>query len=445
MYKIPHPKFNLKSTKSETQTLIVLLFRYRGKLIKLSTQCFVHPCEWDQCRQRAVLQEGRNDLTALNKTLDKIAACCLDIYTAHGYGAIDAHDFKVELKRRLNKSSDNFDVVPHNTKPSTPQGLFEFIARELIEIEAAKMKKSSLKTFRTHSKILREFGEFIDPVNLFTYEDVDWQLRLRLIDWLADRKVQLAYGNKTLKVLRQFLESARRQKLHSHTDYQGKGWTVTRKKAHSQKVLFTEAELNILAALHLTGHLDKVRDICLIGAGTGQRFSDFSRYRPEQFSFSFHGVPLVSVISEKTDTLAKIPLNIFPWLIPVLEKHGYATPVMSMQKFNEGIKVLAEKAGFDDKLLVVHQYMGRKARVEKFYTEKYKLVASHLCRHSFATNLYRMGFKLSQIMPMTGHATEYQLREYIGIDGEQNAEDIGLMFMNRHQNSSNGSGILRAI
>ena len=102
---------------------------------------------------------------------------------------------------------------------------------------------------------------------------------------------------------------------------------------------------------------------------------------------------------------------------------------MSMQKFNDGIKELAELVEFKEKLLVVKQYMGRKARVEKSYIEKHKLASSHLCRRSFATNLYRMGFKLSQIMPMTGHSTESQLREYIGIDSEQNAEEIGMTFL----------------
>ena len=45
----------------------------------------------------------------------------------------------------------------------------------------------------------------------FTYEDVDWNFRLTMIDWLAERKVKLSYGNKTLDFLRRFLERARRK------------------------------------------------------------------------------------------------------------------------------------------------------------------------------------------------------------------------------------------
>ena len=113
----------------------------------------------------------------------------------------------------------------------------------------------------------------------------------------------------------------------------------------------------------------------------------------------------------------------------VLERCRYTTPTLSNQKLNDGLKELCELAKFDEKILVVKQFMGRRPRVEKSYIEKYKIISTHSCRRSFATNLYRMGYSLAQIMPMTGHATESQLRQYIGIDNEMNAEEIALQIM----------------
>jgi integrase len=209
--------------------------------------------------------------------------------------------------------------------------------------------------------------------------------------------------------------------------------------------MFSDIELEHLASMNLRGHLAKVRDICLIGAGTGQRFSDFSRYTPNNFYRTINNIPILSVISTKTDTPAKIPLNIFPWLLPVLEKHQYATPKISMQKFNDGIKVLCEKAGFDENILKVEQYMGRKARVVKSYVPKYEEVSSHICRRSFATNMYKRGYRLSQIMPMTGHSTESQLRQYIGIDNEMNAEEIGLEILQSRKGKSHSNSTLKVV
>jgi hypothetical protein len=47
-----------------------------------------------------------------------------------------------------------------------------------------------------------------------------------------------------------------------------------------------------------------------------------------------------------------------------------------------------------------------------------------------------MGYNLGQIMPMTGHATEAQLREYIGIDAEENALAIARSIRKRNLNTS---------
>jgi len=433
MSKIPVPKFNLRKPKSKSETLISLFFRYRGNRLVYSSGCSILPNEWNNELQRPIEKERREDLITINNTINSLSNICKEIYRDFEYGNISVNNFKREIDKRYKKSEDKqrFAIKPYNKSNQNRLDFFDFIQGEIEEFELANMKNNSLKTFKTHAKKLKEFGQYFNKRDLFTYEDVDWNFRLKLINWLTSQNAQLAYGNKTLKILRQFLEAARRQKLHTNTEYQGRGWTVTRKKATGQNIWFDEKELNHLASMNLTGHLEKVRDICLIGSGTGQRHSDFSKYIPEQFSVSKSGIPLLSIISEKTDTPTKLPLNIFPWLIPILEKHDYTTPKMSMQKFNDGIKTLAELAGFNDKVLVIKQYIGRKARVEKCYVEKHKLVSSHLCRRSFASNVYKMGFRLSQIMPMTGHATESQLREYIGIDNEENAEEIGLMFLNK--------------
>lgn len=159
--------------------------------------------------------------------------------------------------------------------------------------------------------------------------------------------------------------------------------------------------------------------------------SDYCRYCPDHFYRTINGAPILSIIAQKTGIPAKIPLNIFPWLTPILEDNEYASPKISIQKYNRSLKELSKKARFEEKVLVVRQYMGRKPQLEKEFVPKYDLISSHTCRRSFATNLYRMGFSLSQIMLMTGHSTETQLRTYIGIDAEENAEKISLQIQEK--------------
>ena len=359
--------------------------------------------------------ERRPDLWAIKRQLDDLDSWCQAIYIDSGYGRIKPYEFKQKLDEKSGRVSE--------VKEPDRLEFFDFVDKLLIEMEGQGLRKSSLAPYRVQATLLKNFAA---EKGRFTYEDVDWNFRLKLIDWLATKEVKISYGNKALGVLRQFMELARRKKRHNNTQYQGSGWFVPQKKASGQKVVLTPKELALLSEMNLSGFLKKVRDLFLIGAGTGQRFSDYSRFQPQHFYHTSKGVPILSLIAKKTDIPAKVPLNIFPWLLPVLEEYQYTSPKLSMQKLNEGLKVLCQKAGFDDQVLVVEQLMGRKAKVVKSYAPKYERVTSHTCRRSFATNLYRMGYTLAQIMPMTGHATEAHLRVYIGIDAEENAEEVAL-------------------
>lgn len=437
MAKLPKPKFNLRLPKAKSETLISLVFRYKGQRLVYSTGYSLHPKDWDFKAQRPVQKERRQDLFVIKRQLDDLAKYCIDIFIASDYGVISVEEFKGQLDIKTGKTSipdaSQGDQEPEKKRPT----FLEYLDIELEEMKSQGMKMSSWDSFDRHAKVIKRFAREVRP---FDYEDVDWNFRFEFIDWLAGRNIKLGYGNKTLSTLRQFLERARRKKLHSNIDYQGTGWMVPQKKAKGQMVTLSPEELQRLADLKLVGFADKVRDLFLIGAATGQRFSDYCRYTPDNFYKTINNIPILSIISQKTDTPAKIPLNIFPWLIPILEKHEYTSPKMSMQKFNVVIKDICKKAKLNDKVFIVDQYIGRKAAVKKTYIPKYKQVSSHTCRRSFATNLYRMGYRLAQIMPLTGHATESQLRDYIGIDNEMNAEEIAFSIMERRNNGQKGSG-----
>ncbi|MEM6395894.1 MAG: phage integrase SAM-like domain-containing protein [Bacteroidota bacterium] len=415
MAKIPKPRFNLKSPKKKSETLIFLVYRYRGKKLLYSTGQTIHPDEWDIAEQRPFAFERRNDLRLITNDLNQYATWCTDIYIEHNYGDLSVQEFR-----------DAFDVKTGRAVPKEEKqvpSLLEYLDEEYTDMCARGNQESTLKAYRLHLNNLRKYME---ERGEFTYDDVDWNFRLRLIDWLTTIKASVGYGNKTLSIFRQVLEKARRKNYHSNTKYHGSGWLVPVKKGKGDTIVLNMTELQLLADMSLYGSLKKVRDLFLIGAGTGQRFSDYSRYQPEQFSRTMKGVPLLSIISQKTSVPAKVPLNIFPWLLPILEEYEFKSPKLSMQKLNAGLKVLCKQAGLTDKVLIVDQFIGRKPRLEKSYAEKWEYVCTHTCRRSFATNLYRMGYSLAQIMPMTGHLTESQLRTYIGIDAEENAEAIGL-------------------
>ncbi len=244
----------------------------------------------------------------------------MDIFVAANYGSISVKEFKHQLDVKTGRLIINSTSIGLSKQGALQPPFLEFLDLELEEMKRdVGIRKNSIKPYKMHAEILKRFAREVRP---FNYEDVDWNFRLELIDWLAGRNCKLAYGNKTLSVLRQFLERARKKKLHTNVLYQGTGWMVAKKKAVGEKVILNSEELQRLADLKLFDFADKVRDLFLIGAGTGQRFSDYSRYSFNNFYKTINGIPILSIISQKTDTPAKIPLNIFSWLIANFGESG---------------------------------------------------------------------------------------------------------------------------
>ncbi len=120
--------------------------------------------------------------------------------------------------------------------------------------------------------------------------------------------------------------------------------------------------------------------------------------------------------------------------IPVLEKtkqileDGLPYPI-SIQKFNFHIKDVCELAEINDlikgsKIEVTEKGKGnkQKRKIDGNYS-KFELIGSHVCRRSFATNLYGI-LPTALIMQITAHSTEKMLLNYIGKDSLDYAQQI---------------------
>ena len=180
MAKLPKPKFNLRLPKSDTETLISLVFRYHGKRLVYSTGYSILPKDWDFRLQRPIMQTGRADLFRIKRCLDDLAAYCMDIFLGTENGPVSVEDFKRQLDINTGKISTGGagEDDPGATEKRTT--FFDFIDQEIAEMVASKMKQSSLKVFKRHTTILKEFAADVFPdTGSFDYGDVDWNFRLK--------------------------------------------------------------------------------------------------------------------------------------------------------------------------------------------------------------------------------------------------------------------------
>lgn len=188
-----------------------------------------------------------------------------------------------------------------------------------------------------------------------------------------------------------------------------------------------EEEITAIYNTHFEqDYLDNARDWFIIGLRTGLRISDFSNLSKTDIIDGF-----IELKTKKTEYPVIIPLH--QNVVEILAKRNGDFPrKISDQKLNVYIKKVSEIAGLTEKIdggkmtgIIIEENGKKKKIFRKTYNlfPKYELITSHICRRTFATNLYGKIDTLT-IMKITGHSTEKQFLGYIKITPKESAEKL---------------------
>lgn len=419
--KIPKCRFNLRD-KKEDQTLIFLRYRYHlgDKVIRLSysTGLYIKVAHWDPKTGRARYVRGREDYLELNKKLNLYAEIAESIFVENDYGKISEADFKKELNYRTDKKER-----PPEESATT---LFAFIEAFINkEQNKAGAKRGTWKKYLTVFNHLKEFATEQGRQE-WHFEDVTWSFRDDFTEWLYSppREHSTNTAAKVVRILRQFMKDARRRGLHKNLIPEDIDFRIKGTKTKNQPRL-TFQEIDRLAAFDLSGNprLKKVRDLFLVGAFTGLRFSDWFKLTQENVKTRRNNgsqeYQYIEIVTKKTDTPVVIPLH--PKLKKILEEYNFELPTISAQKFNDYIKEVCALAIPESTFLRRYSEGGRQYSE---WTPKHKKIGSHSARRSFASNYWEKGIPAPILMQITGHATERQFFEYIDVDKKRLADDF---------------------
>lgn len=405
---LPKVKFNLDD-EFNGESYILLTFRYQAGRLKKATGEKINANFWDKTKQRATYdKQNQSKHTRVNSLLDTFAAVVIQIYRDFNLGSISIEDFKNEIDYRM-----EFKARPEPPKPANVPTLFEFIQNEFLP----EQEKNAYTTRKALASVFNHLQQYAKEKRggILHYEDLNFKFFADFKKWLheAPRLHSIDTAGKTIKRVKQIARASQERRYHSVTDYQG----VKTKTSKTSKFALTFEELEQLYALDLAGNprLEKVRDLFLIGAYTGLRFSDFTRIRPEYVE-TIDGETILTVTAAKTGQVVSMPL--FPIPAAILRKYDYQTPKMSNQKMNDYLKELGQVAGMTDKMIVTNTAGGKRSEVA---LSKWERLTTHVARRSFATNFYRAGYPAVVLMKITGHTTERQFMQYIAIDGKMNA------------------------
>jgi len=127
----------------------------------------------------------------------------------------------------------------------------------------------------------------------------------------------------------------------------------------------------------------------------------------------------IVLTQQKTKKQVQIPIH--PIVKNILDKRGGEFPKKLSNNiesaktiFNMKIKEICK----DAKIIEITEgnlKAPKTNRIKKGNYPKYKLIASHVCRRSFATNFYALKqYPTPILMNITAHSTEKMFLEYIG-------------------------------
>jgi integrase len=298
------------------------------------------------------------------------------------------------------------DQAPTRLNPKTSRPVCykmqrEYMAtfRHLKDFAATKRKKIDFKDITLD--FYHDWVAYLQTVNLSKKPD---QSPVYMAANTIGKKVQ------TLKV---FLNAASDAGINTNLQYKSHRFkAITEETEH---VYLNTDELKAIAEVELNSDLDAIRDLFLIGAWTGLRFSDWNKLKHENIENDL-------IVIQQQKTRDKVVIPVHEDVKHILDKRGGQLPkVPTNQHMNRALKTIAEKAGITGK----EQTTITRGGIERTTSHrKHELIGTHTARRSFATNMYRMGIPTITIMACTGHRTESSFLKYIKVTPEDHAKII---------------------
>ena len=253
-----------------------------------------------------------------------------------------------------------------------------------------KQKDLAIATQKKYGTIVNKLVEFeIHRDKRIAFKEINLKLRSELIHYFSEvHRLSDNTIGRYLKFIKSLCLDAQRNGILVNRELSYfKGYTVK-----ATKTILTFTELEQIKSTNFSKPNHKVaRDWLIIGCYTGQRVSDLLQL--DSTSIQKTNNSEVIVLKQiKTSKLVQIPMHIEIKRI-LLKRNGEFPPSFAenfesnKSLFNRYLKQLCKVAQLDT-IEKGSIYNNETKRNEEGEFEKYKLVSSHICRRSFATNFY---------------------------------------------------------
>ncbi|KAA2218549.1 tyrosine-type recombinase/integrase [Maribacter flavus] len=294
------------------------------------------------------------------------------------------------------------------------------------------LSKSRINSYKNLLKIIRTYQGNKSP---YRVKDVNVSFGKAFLDWMINKSnYSESYARKKIDDLKTVCRDALTDGLEVNTQLS----KVKGGKPGNNQILYLDnQEINAIKFLKLLPpYLENARKWLLFGCNIGQRGGDLLNISKDNF-IERDGLKVIEIQQQKTGKQVTIPIL---EETEAILKDGLPEPI-AIQNLNKYIKELCRRAGIDERVKGSKITMLDKDGVEIPRNDKgeyiakgvkrkisgtfpkYELMSSHVCRRSFATNLYGI-LPTPLIMQITQHSTEKMLLQYIGKNSLDYARQI---------------------
>lgn len=414
---------------------IYIRFRHGRKFdISKSTQKTISPKDWSPAKKAP---HPRNPhLKNLDIKLQNLSIKIQEKFNDSGFDEIDDAWLESIIKEF---NSDSTPIRKTESENSEDKKISDSLVDNIQHIidtansrENSKgglgLSKSRINSYKNLRRIIKEYqGKRIIKVS-----DVDINFGRKFLAWMLNEKNYAeSYARKKIDDIKTVCSDAQIQGLQISPQLR----KVKGGKSKSKYIIYlTPQELEKIKKKGFEqDYLNNAKKWLLLGCSIGQRGGDLLNLTEQNF-VERNGLEVIELQQQKTGKQITIP--ILPTTKEIL-KEGLPRKI-SMQNFNTYIKKVCELSGIDEKIegsLIPPKKEGEKMKhtekrkVEGKY-EKWKLITSHVCRRSFATNQYGI-LPTPLIMQITGHSTEKMFLNYIGKNSFDYAKQIAQFYENQ--------------
>lgn len=399
---------------SETVNIYIRFVVDRNTDFKRKTGYVINQKDWNILKGQPNLKDS--ELKSLKIKLDKLSTFLEQNYNEDYSNSISINSEWVQSK------IDNFNNVSNVTKDEKDL-LFNHIQFIIDTANTRPNQKGGIglserrvKGYVTFKKMIERYEEnlkrkiIIKEVNLVFVENFK--------KWLFSQKYSVNYAGKNIDNLKTVCLDAEKNGMEISTQLNNiKGFSENKLPEEIIYLSFDELEKIENTLIH-KNYLNNVRDWLILGCYLGQRGSDLLKNFDKNKIKNIKGREILEIRQEKTGKLVAIP--ILPKAKEIIETKDLRR--ISIQNFNEYLKELCQEAGIDTPTKGTLLNAESKLKEKKLYP-KYKLISSHVCRRSYASNFYGE-IPTPIIMSITAHSTEKMFLKYIGKTSYDNAHSM---------------------